>query len=79
LKNQTVSKQNEWKRIASSAELIADLSISFPVDPHNTPPVLDVSDPSTTSHLPIHQEVLNPSANTSADVDFFLSHVSGPI
>ena len=79
LKNQTVSKQNEWKCIASSAELIADLSISFPVDPRNTPPILDVSDPSTTSHLPIHQEALNPGANTSADVDFFLSHASGPV
>jgi len=77
LKNQTVSKQNEWKH---TAEPVADLSSSrFPIDPCNTPPVLDLSNPSTTSLLPIHQEVLNPSTNPSADIDFFLSHVSGPV
>jgi hypothetical protein len=38
-----------------------------------------LSDPSTTSLSPIHQEALNPSANPSADIDFFLSHVSGPV
>jgi len=80
LKNQTVSKQNEWKRMASSTELIADSSLSrFPIDSHNTPPVLHLTDPSTALHSPIQQEVLIPGANTSADIDFFLSHVSGPI
>jgi hypothetical protein len=78
LKNQMVSKQNEWKHLASSVEPIAD-SCRFPVYSHNTPPVLHLTDPSTASCSPIQQEVLSPSANTSADINFFLSHVSGPI
>jgi hypothetical protein len=66
--------------MASSAELIADSSLSrFPIDSHNAPPVLHLTNPSTALHLPIQQEVLIPSANTSTNIDFFLSHVSGPI
>jgi hypothetical protein len=66
--------------MASNAEPIADLSSRrFPIGSRNTPPVLDVSDPSTASCSPIQQEALNPGTNTSADVDFFLSHLSGPV
>jgi hypothetical protein len=66
--------------MASSAELIADSSLSrFPIDSHNIPPVLHLTDPSTALHLPIQQEALIPGTNTSADIDFFLSHVSGPV
>jgi hypothetical protein len=66
--------------MASSAELIADSSLSrFSIDSCNTPPVLHLTNPSTALHLPIQQEALIPSANTSTDIDFFLSHVSGPI
>ena len=64
LKNQTVSEQNEWKCLASSAEPIADWC-RFPIYSHNTPPVLHLTDPSTTSCSPIQQEVLNSGANTS--------------
>jgi len=63
-----------------SADPIVDPSSSrFPIDSRNTPPVLNVSGPSTTSHSPIQQEALNPSANTSTDIDIFLSHMPGPI
>ncbi len=70
LKNQTASKQIEWTCIASNAEPIADLSSCR----HDMPPVLDVTDPSTTLHLPTQQEVLNPGVNTSTDIDIFPSH-----
>ena len=78
LKNQTVSEQNEWKCLASSAEPIADLC-RFPIYSHNTPPVLHLTNPSTASCSPIQQEVLNSGTNTSANINFFLSHMSGPI
>jgi hypothetical protein len=61
--------------LALSAKLIVWLSSHrFPIYSYDTPPVLDVTDPSTSLHSPIQQDALNSGANTSADIGFF-SHV----